>query len=124
MRKILKSEVFYMLLIGALILSWGLYLGCAGKQNRDVYLGSRIAFNNFLESYIGYRATLKKGSPEYVKAEEQIRPRFEEAEAILDNWGEVVDTPSGENYQRVFDVLLDAILIELVKNGIITKGGN
>jgi hypothetical protein len=54
----------------------------------DAYLVARGQFNDFMQSYLAYKAVL---TPEQqVSLGEQVIPKFEAADTVLDNWQDVV----------------------------------
>lgn len=113
--------------VGALFLC-ALFLMAAHcpRSPLSIYTGTRTAFNNYLETYLNYRDAFPDGS-EKDALRAKYEQRFEDAEAMLDEWGKAVGTDVEIIKQRAFNALFDEILRLLIKEGIVkpvtTRGG-
>lgn len=85
---------------------------------KSIYLGSRTAFNNYLETFVNYRDTLPQGA-ERNALNAEFQPKFEECAAALDLWGKAVGTDQEITKMRAFNALFDKLYLLLKEKGIV-----
>ena len=118
------KRIVPLFIILMLVAACGLQNIPADQTPIAAYTSARVAFNDYLSSYLAYRDVMPAG-PEKEALKAKFEPKFEQGKQYLDGWRAVLGSPTEQEKKRLFDTLFDSLVVELLRAGVIQtkKGG-